>query len=258
MKKLCLTGVIIILIAIWIWYFLEINHSDNNEPTQWVTGYNEESFQQTILTWDEDNLQPELDVEQETWEIEEEIEEKIEEKNEENVKESEIKEPEIENNYPIYWVIENDYWDESAQWEEDENIQETEELLMGALNQRDEDMKKEEKVSNITVIIDWKNYTAELEDNETAQNFYQTIIANNKELLMENLNENEKYIYLQEKLPNSPKVPEKIESWDIMLYWNNCIVIFYKSFTTTYSYTKIGHIKNMQDLWTESVTVQFS
>jgi hypothetical protein len=75
---------------------------------------------------------------------------------------------------------------------------------------------------------------------------------------MEDLNENEKYIYLQEKLPNSPKVPEKIEIWDIMLYWNNCIVIFYKSFTTTYSYTKIGHIKNMQDLWTESVKVQFS
>ncbi len=252
MKKICLTGVIIILIAIWIWYFIEINHSDNNESTQWETGYNEESIFQTILTWDEDDPQSELEVEQGTWENEE-AEEKIEEKVEENVKE-----PEVENNYPIYWVIENDYWDESAQWEEDENIQETEDLLMEALNQRDEDMKKEEKVSNITVIIDWKNYTAELEDNETAQNFYQTIIANNNEFLMEDLNENEKYIYLQEKLPNSPKVPEKIESWDIMLYWNNCIVIFYKSFTTTYSYTKIGHIKNMQDLWTESVKVQFS
>ena len=252
MKKICLTGVIIILIAIWIWYFIEINHSDNNESTQWETGYNEESIFQTILTWDEDDPQPELDIEQGTWENEE-SEEKIEEKVEENVKE-----PEVENIYPIYWVIENDYWDESAQWEEDENIQETEELLMEALNQRDKDMKKEEKVSNITVIIDWKNYTAELEDNETAQNFYQTIIANNNEFLMEDLNENEKYIYLQEKLPNSPKVPEKIESWDIMLYWDNCIVIFYKSFTTTYSYTKIGHIKNMQDLWTESVKVQFS
>ena len=252
MKKICLTGVIIILIAIWIWYFIEINHSDNNESTQWETGYNEESIFQTILTWDEDDPQPELDIEQGTWENEE-SEEKIEEKVEENVKEQEV-----ENIYPIYWVIENDYWDESAQWEEDENIQETEDLLMGALNQRDEDMKKEEKVSNITVIIDWKNYTAELEDNETAQNFYQTIIANNNEFLMEDLNENEKYIYLQEKLPNSPKVPEKIESWDIMLYWNNCIVIFYKSSTTTYSYTKIGHIKNMQDLWTESVKVQFS
>ena len=252
MKKICLTGVIIILIAIWIWYFIEINHSDNNESTQWETGYNEESIFQTILTWDEDDPQPELDIEQGTWENEE-SEEKIEEKVEENVKE-----PEVENIYPIYWVIENDYWDESAQWEEDENIQETEELLMEALNQRDKDMKKEEKVSNITVIIDWKNYTAELEDNETAQNFYQIIIANKKEFLMEDLNENEKYIYLQEKLPNSPKVPEKIESWDIMLYWDNCIVIFYKSFTTTYSYTKIGHIKNMQDLWTESVKVQFS
>lgn len=253
MKKICLTGVIIILIAIWIWWFLKINHNDNNEAIQGVSGYNEESFPQIILTWDEDNILSKLDPEQETWEIEEETEEKAEEK----VEEPEIKEPEIENNYPIYWVIENDYWDESAQWEEDENIQETEELLMEALNQRDEDMKKEEKVSNITVIIDWKNYTAELEDNETAQNFYQTIIANKKEFLMEDLNENEKYIYLQEKLPNSPKVPKKIESWDIMLYWDNCIVIFYKSFTTTYSYTKIGHIKNMQDLWTESVKVQF-
>jgi hypothetical protein len=124
-----------------------------------------------------------------------------------------------------------------------------------------EEIKNEtnETISNMTVIINWKKYIAELENNETAQLFYNDIIADNSaEFNMEELNWNEKYVYLQETLPSNPKVPEKIESWDIMLYWDNCIVIFYKSFTTTYSYTKIGHIKNMQDLWTESVTVQFS
>ena len=33
-----------------------------------------------------------------------------------------------------------------------------------------------------------------------------------------------------------------------MLYGNNCLVIFYESFSTTYSYTKIGHIENIDNL----------
>jgi hypothetical protein len=33
-----------------------------------------------------------------------------------------------------------------------------------------------------------------------------------------------------------------------MLYGNNCIVIFYKTFTTSYAYTKIGRVKNLEGL----------
>ncbi len=42
-----------------------------------------------------------------------------------------------------------------------------------------------------------------------------------------------------------------------MLYGNNCLVIFYKSFKTSDSYTKIGHIENLSDLGNRNITVEF-
>ena len=38
---------------------------------------------------------------------------------------------------------------------------------------------------------------------------------------------------------------------------NNCLVVFYKSFDTSYSYTKIGHIENFEDLGNKNVTIKF-
>jgi len=43
---------------------------------------------------------------------------------------------------------------------------------------------------------------------------------------------------------------KNIKKGDIMLFGNNCLVIFYKSFKTSYSYTKIGHIENPADIET--------
>ena len=49
----------------------------------------------------------------------------------------------------------------------------------------------------------------------------------------------------------------KINAGDIMLYGNNCLVVFYKSFDTTYSYTKIGHIDNLPNLDKDKVIIKF-
>ena len=42
-----------------------------------------------------------------------------------------------------------------------------------------------------------------------------------------------------------------------MLFGNNCLVIFYESFDTTYSYTKIGHIDNLDNLENGNIKVKF-
>ena len=75
---------------------------------------------------------------------------------------------------------------------------------------------------------------------------------------MEELNGNEKYIYLDETYPTNSYNPKHINKGDVMLYGDNCLVIFYKSFDTSYSYTKIGHIDNLEELGNESINVKFN
>lgn len=43
-----------------------------------------------------------------------------------------------------------------------------------------------------------------------------------------------------------------------MLYGDNCLVIFYKSFSTNYDYTKIGHIDNLPNLGDGEVSISIS
>ena len=250
MKKWSLFGAIIVIVIVWIWWFLEIDHvKDNDSDREIITG----SVQETVLGTE--IVEPEIL----TWEneiIPDENEEIVEEINE---KEGNQNKPVLDEDYPKYWVIENDYWDEIPEDENDENLKETEQLLRQVLDERDQEMKQEEIIKNISVTIDGKKYVAELENNETAQAFYKNYFMDvSAEFLMEELNWNEKYVYLQVwNLPTNSKVPEKIEAWDIMLYWSNCIVIFYKSFTTSYSYTKIGHIENLKDLGKSNITAEF-
>ncbi len=116
-------------------------------------------------------------------------------------------------------------------------------------------IENEDKIiSNIRVIINGKTYNTTLEENETAQMFANMLP---QELDMKELNGNEKYIYLDDTLPTNSSNPRHIETGDIMLYGNNCLVIFYKSFDTSYSYTKIGHIDNLSNLDDKHVTVKF-
>lgn len=111
-----------------------------------------------------------------------------------------------------------------------------------------------EVISSMKAIIGDKEYIITLEDNETAKSFVSMLP---QELNMSELNGNEKYIYLDKNLPTNSSNPERINVGDVMLYGNNCLVIFYKSFDTSYSYTRIGHIDNLPDLGSESITIKF-
>lgn len=58
----------------------------------------------------------------------------------------------------------------------------------------------------------------------------------------------EKYCYLPQNLPTDALQPHTIREGDLLLYGENCVVLFYETFTSAYSYTRIGSIDNTQGL----------
>ena len=98
---------------------------------------------------------------------------------------------------------------------------------------------------NLSLQVNGKTFKITLEPNETSQSLRKILPL---KITMEELNRNEKYHYLESMLPSNPIRVEKIESGDIMLYGDNCLVLFYEDFTTSYSYTRIGKIENTEGL----------
>lgn len=110
------------------------------------------------------------------------------------------------------------------------------------------------KVSEVKVTINDKEYIIKLENNDTVNEFIKILP---QEFIMDELNGNEKFVYMNNSLTTNSYNPNHIVKGDVMLYGNNCLVIFYKSFDTSYSYTKIGHIDNLDDLGNDSITAKF-
>lgn len=127
-------------------------------------------------------------------------------------------------------------------------------LLIGCTSNK-ENNKEEEFMDKVNITINNKEYILELEDTKTTREFLNILPIN---ITMEELNGNEKYIYLENRFTTNSSVPEIINKGDVMLYGNNCLVIFYKTFTTTYSYTKIGHINNLEEMDGNIITVIIS
>ena len=65
---------------------------------------------------------------------------------------------------------------------------------------------------------------------------------------MRELNGNEKFYDLAEALPTDTKEIGSIHAGDLMLYGPDCLVLFYKDFKTTYSYTKLGRVTDVSGL----------
>lgn len=61
---------------------------------------------------------------------------------------------------------------------------------------------------------------------------------------MTELNGNEKYYDFPGPFPTNGSAGGGIKEGDLTLYGNNVLVLFYKSFNTSYSYTKLGYIDN--------------
>ena len=85
----------------------------------------------------------------------------------------------------------------------------------------------EEVIDTMKVTINEKEYFVSLEDNETTKSLISMLPL---ELSMSDLNGNEKYANLDQSLPTNEYSPNHIEAGDVMLFGDDCLVIFYQSF----------------------------
>ena len=101
-------------------------------------------------------------------------------------------------------------------------------------------VENEQSMGNeITIRIGDKAFAATLADNATATAFKKLLPLS---ITMTELNGNEKLARLPGTMPARASTPSSIQTGDMMLYGSNTLVLFYKSFSTTYSYTEIGQI----------------
>ena len=79
---------------------------------------------------------------------------------------------------------------------------------------------------------------------------------------MADLNSNEKHAELPKALPTSAIRPGTIRTGDLMLYGSRTLVVFYKTFESAYSYTRLGRVDDpaglAQALGSGSVRIGFS
>ena len=97
----------------------------------------------------------------------------------------------------------------------------------------------------VTLKINNKEYKLILYDNDTARDFLKMLPLT---ITMNDLNGNEKYHNLSTTLTTKSERAGSIKRGDFMLYGNNCLVLFYENFSTSYSYTRIGYIENTDGL----------
>ena len=98
---------------------------------------------------------------------------------------------------------------------------------------------------NITVRVGDYSFSVTLEDNATARAFTALLPMT---VTMNEMNGNEKYHYLSENLPTDSYRPGTIRNGDLMLYGSSCVVLFYETFSSSYSYTHIGRLDNPSGL----------
>ncbi|MCW5914130.1 MAG: hypothetical protein KIT66_05950 [Chitinophagaceae bacterium] len=108
------------------------------------------------------------------------------------------------------------------------------------------------------ITIGSETFTATLLDNNSAKSFKNLLPLT---INMTELNNNEKYYDLPNSLPANSSNPQIIKNGDLMLYGSKTLVLFYKTFSTSYNYTKLGTIDDATGLATAlgsgNVTVTF-
>lgn len=95
--------------------------------------------------------------------------------------------------------------------------------------------------NRLKIRVGSSTFTATLLNNASVAAFKKQLPL---KLAMTELNGNEKYAQLPIALPTNAANPGTIQTGDLLLYGSNTLVIFYETFRTSYTYTKLGRIDN--------------
>lgn len=113
--------------------------------------------------------------------------------------------------------------------------------------------------SRMWMTVGERRFAITLTDNAAARAFAALLPLT---LDMPDLNGNEKHVSLPKELPTSASRPGTIRNGDLMLYGSNTLVVFYLTFDSSYSYTRLGRVDDpaglAQALGPRSVRVVFS
>jgi hypothetical protein len=101
------------------------------------------------------------------------------------------------------------------------------------------------KESSMWMTINERRFAFTLADNDTARAFAAQLPLT---LQMEDLNGNEKHAKLPALLPAHASRPGIIRNGDLMLYGVDTLVVFYSTFNSIYSYTRIGRVDDASNL----------
>jgi hypothetical protein len=104
---------------------------------------------------------------------------------------------------------------------------------------------KSSTTNKITIKVGARTFTATLFDSPTVAALSAMLPLT---LEMTELNGNEKYFHFSTDLPVNATKPDAIHAGDLMLWQSNSLVLFYKSFRSSYSYTKLGRLDDVSGL----------
>jgi hypothetical protein len=90
-----------------------------------------------------------------------------------------------------------------------------------------------------------RRFAITLADTEAARAFAAQLPLT---LDMAELNGNEKHADLPKALPTDASRPGTIRSGDLMLYGSSTVVVFYETFRSSYTYTRLGRVDDPDDL----------
>lgn len=99
--------------------------------------------------------------------------------------------------------------------------------------------ESEKEVTQLVVTINGKEFTATLEDTQAAKELTEMLPLT---LTMSEMNGNEKYGDLPTGLTQDVYAPGEIHAGDILLWGSDTLVLFYESFSSSYSYTAVGYL----------------